>query len=103
MVLELPPAVLFDDVLDTYFSRMDAIVRQNDGDIDSITGESLLAIFARPEQAADAAGAVIQMRESEAELLAYWRAHLGVSIGSLDVGIAPGHAAIGQLNMSHCA
>jgi class 3 adenylate cyclase len=103
MMLELPPAVLFDDVLDAYFARMDAIIRQNSGDIDTITGESLLAIFARPEQATDAAGAAIQMRESAAQLGAHWRAHLGVSIGSLDIGIAAGEAAIGQLSMSHCA
>ena len=102
MTLELPPAVLFDDVLDAYFARMDVIIRQNGGDIDSIAGDTLLAIFARPEQAADdAVGAAIQMRESAAQLGAHWRANLGVGAGSLDIGIARGEAAIGPLSMSH--
>jgi class 3 adenylate cyclase len=102
MTLDLPPVVLFDDVLDAYFACMDVIIRQYGGDIDSIAGDTLLAIFARPEQAADdAAGAAIQMRESAAQLGAHWRANLGVSAGSLDIGIARGEAAIGPLSMSH--
>jgi class 3 adenylate cyclase len=81
---------------------MDVIVRQNGGDIDSIAGDTLLAIFARPEQAADdAVVAAIQMRESAAQLEAHWRANLGVGVGSLDIGIARGEAAIGPLSMSH--
>jgi len=104
MTLDLPPAVLFDDVLDAYFARMDVIIRQYSGDIDSIAGDTLLAIFARSEQAADdAAGAAIQMRESAAQLGAHWRANLGVSAGSLDIGIACGEAVIGPLSMSHGA
>jgi class 3 adenylate cyclase len=102
MTLDLPPAVLFDDVLDAYFARMDAIVRQNGGDIDSIAGDTLLAIFARPQQAADAAvAAAMQMRESAAQLAIQWRANLGVIAGSLDIGIARGEAAIGSLSVSH--
>jgi len=102
MTLDVPPAVLFDDVLDAYFARMDAIIRQNGGDIDSFAGDTLLAIFARPEQAADdAVGAAIQMRESATQLEAHWRANLGVGVGSLDIGIARGEAAIGPLSISH--
>jgi class 3 adenylate cyclase len=104
MTLDLPPVVLFDDVLDAYFACMDVIIRQYGGDIDNIAGDTLLAIFARPEQAADdAAGAAIQMRESAAQLGAHWRANLGVSAGSLDIGIARGEAAIGLLSISHGA
>ena len=104
MALDLPPAVLFDAVLDSYFARMDAIIRQCGGDIDSVAGDTLLAIFARPEQAADdAVGAAIQMRESAAQLGVHWRANLGVGAGSLDIGIARGEAAIGVLSMSHGA
>jgi class 3 adenylate cyclase len=102
MTLELPPAVLFDDVLDAYFARMDIIIHQHGGEIDSIGGDTLLAIFARPEQAADdVVGAAIQMREAAAQLVAHWRASLGVEVGSLDIGIARGEAAIGLLSMSH--
>ena len=102
MMLDLPPVVLFDDVLDAYFARMDAIIRQYGGDIDNIAGDTLLAIFARPEHAADdAAGAAIEMRASAAHLGAHWRANLGVSAGSLDIGIARGEAAIGLLSVSH--
>jgi class 3 adenylate cyclase len=102
MTLDLPAVVLFDDVLNAYFTHMDMIIRQYSGDIDSIAGDSLLAIFARPQQAADdAAGAAIQMRESVARLGAHWRASLGVGAGSLDIGIACGEAAIGLLSMSH--
>jgi class 3 adenylate cyclase len=104
MALELPPAVLFDDVLEAYFTRMDRSIRQYGGNIDSIAADTLLAIFARPEQAADdATGAAIQMRESAAQLGAHWRATLGVSAGSLDIGIARGEAAIGSFSMSHGA
>jgi class 3 adenylate cyclase len=104
MALDLPPVVLFDAVLDSYFARMDAIIRQCGGDIDSIAGDTLLAIFARPEQAADdAVGAAIQMREAAAQLGMQWRANLGVGAGSLDIGIARGEAAIGVLSMSHGA
>jgi class 3 adenylate cyclase len=100
----LPPDVLFDDVLDAYFARMEEIIRQHGGDIDSIAGDTLLAIFPRMEQAADdAVGAAIQMRETAARLVAHWRASLGVSAGSLDIGIARGEAAIGQLSMSRGA
>jgi len=98
MTLELPPAVLFDDVLDAYFAGMDAIIRQHGGDIDSVAGDTLLAIFAHPEQAA---GAAIRMRESVARLGAHWRETLGVSAGSLDIGIARGEAAIGALSLRH--
>jgi len=99
---ELPPVVLFDDVLDIYFARMDVIVRQHGGDIDSIAGDTLLAIFAHPEQAArDAAGAAIQMRKSATQLGTHWRETLGVGAGSLDIGIARGEAAIGMLSMRH--
>jgi class 3 adenylate cyclase len=102
MTLDVPPAVLFDAVLDAYFARMDVIVRQNGGSIDSIAGDTLLAIFARPEQAADdAVGAAIRMRDTAAQLEAHWRANLGVGAGSLDIGIARGEAAIGTLSMSH--
>ena len=41
------------------------------------------------------------MRESAAQLRAYWRANLGVSAGSLNIGIARGEAAIGPLSTSH--
>jgi class 3 adenylate cyclase len=100
MVPDLSPAVLFEDVLDTYFARMDAVIRQKNGDIDSIAGDTLLAIFARTEHAADdAVGAAIQMRESAAQLEAHWRANLGVGVGSLDIGIARGEAAIGPLSI----
>lgn len=102
MMLALPPAVLFDDVLEAYFVRMDAIIRENGGDTDTIAGDTLLAIFARPEQAVDdAVGAAIQMRASAAQLGAHWRASLGVGTGSLDIGIARGEAAIGPLSMIH--
>jgi class 3 adenylate cyclase len=103
MALELPPAVLFDDVLDALFARMDVIIRQHSGDIESIAGDTLLAVFARPEQAADAAGAAIQLREAAAQLGAHWRASLGIGAGSLDIGIARGQAAIGQIRMSQGA
>jgi class 3 adenylate cyclase len=96
--LELPPAVLFDDVLDTYFARMNLIIRRHDGVIDSIAGDTLLAIFSRPEHAA---GAAIQMRESVTQLGAHWRETLGLSTGSLDIGIAGGKAAVGPLSLSH--
>jgi class 3 adenylate cyclase len=96
--LELPPAVLFDDVLDAYFARMDVIIRQHGGDIDSIAGDTLLAIFSHPEHAA---GAAIRMRETAAQLGAHWREILGLSAGSLDIGIAAGEAAIGSLSLSH--
>jgi class 3 adenylate cyclase len=98
MAPDLPPAVLFEDVLDAYFARMDMVIRQNGGDIDSVAGDTLLAIFARAEQAAhDAVGAAVQMRESAAQLEAHWRANLGVGVGSLDIGIAGGEAVIGPL------
>jgi class 3 adenylate cyclase len=101
---DLPPAVLFDDVLDAYFARMDGVIRQNGGDIDSVAGDTFLAIFARTEHAADdAVGAAIQMRESAAQLEAYWRANLGVGVGSLDIGIARGEAAIGPFRIGHGA
>jgi class 3 adenylate cyclase len=101
MTLDVSPAVLFDTVLDTYFARMDVIIRRNGGDIDSIAGDTLLAVFARPDQSADdAVGAAIQMRESAAQLGAHWRANLGVGVGSLDIGIARGEAAIGSLSIS---
>jgi class 3 adenylate cyclase len=101
MALDLPPAVLFDDVLDAFFARMDAIIRQFGGAIDSIVGDTLLAIFTRPEQASDdAVGAAIHMRESAVQLGAHWRASLGIGAGSLDIGIARGEAAIGLLSMS---
>jgi class 3 adenylate cyclase len=104
MMLDLPPVVVFDDVLEAYFARMDVIISQDNGYIDSIAGDTLLAIFARPEQAADdAVGAAIQMHASAAQLGARWRSNLGVSAGSLDIGIARGEAAIGLLNMSHGA
>ena len=97
MTLELPPAVLFGDVLDAYFACMDVVIRQHSGDIDSVAGDTLLAIFSRPEQAA---GAAIRMREAAAQLGAHWRETLGVSAGSLDIGIAGGEAAIGPLSLS---
>jgi class 3 adenylate cyclase len=101
---DLPPAVLFDDVFDAYFARMDAVIRQNGGDIDSVAGDTLLAIFARTEHAADdAVGAAIQMRASTAQLEAHWRANLGVGVGSLDIGIACGEAVIGPLSIGHGA
>jgi class 3 adenylate cyclase len=101
---DLPPAVLFDDVLDAYFARMEEIIRQHGGDIESVAGDSLLAIFARSAQAADdAVGAAIQMRATAAQLGALWRANLGVGVGSLDIGIARGEAAIGPFSLSHGA
>ncbi|MDQ2997230.1 MAG: GAF domain-containing protein [Chloroflexota bacterium] len=98
MTLALPPTVLFDAVLEAYFARMDVIIRQHSGDIDSVAGDTLLAIFSRPEQAASAA---IRMRESAAQLGAHWRDTLGVSADSLDIGIAGGEVAIGPLSLSH--
>ena len=104
MTPDLPPAVLFDDVLDAYFAHMEEIIRQHGGDIDSVAGDTLLAIFARQTQAADdAVGAAIQMREMAAQLGAFWRANLGVGVGSLDIGIARGEAAIGPLTLSRGA
>ncbi|MEO7911225.1 MAG: GAF domain-containing protein [Roseiflexaceae bacterium] len=100
MMPELPPAVLFDDVLDAYFARMDVIIRHHGGDIDSLAGDTLLAIFSRPEQAI---GAAIRMRESASQLGAQWRERLGISVGSLDIGIAGGEVAIGTLGLSHGA
>ena len=64
MTLDLPPAVLFDDVLDAYYARMDVIVRQHNGVTDNTAGDTLLVIFARHGQAAeDAVRAAIHMRE----------------------------------------
>jgi len=101
MATELPPEALFDDVLDAYFTLMVSIIRQHEGDIDSIAGDALLATFSRAEQGADdAARAAIQMRVSAAQLGAQWRAHLGVHAGSLDIGIARGEAVIGSLGLS---
>jgi class 3 adenylate cyclase len=101
MSLDLPPAVLFDTVLEDYFARMDVIVHQHRGTVDSIAGDTLLAIFACPEQAADdAAAAAIQMRDTAAQQRAHWRATLGVDVGSLDIGIADGDATIGMLGIS---
>jgi class 3 adenylate cyclase len=101
MAMELPPEALFDDVLDAYFTLMVAIIRQNEGDVDSIAGDVLLAIFSRAEQGADdAAHAALQMRASAARLDAHWRANLGIHAGSLDIGIACGEAAIGSLSLS---
>jgi class 3 adenylate cyclase len=101
MAVELPPEALFDDVLDAYFALMDAIVRQHGGDVDSIAGDTLLAIFSHPEQgAADAAHAALEMRASAAQLVAQWRASLGVSAGSLDIGIARGEASIGVISLN---
>lgn len=101
MAMDLPPEALFDDVLDAYFGLMNAIIRQYGGDIDNIAGDTLLAIFSRSEQNADdAARAALQMRVSAAQLGAQWRANLGVSAGSLDIGIARGEAAIGALSLN---
>lgn len=98
---DLPPETLFDDVLDAYFALMDAIVRHYGGDVDSIAGDTLLATFSDPERgAADAASAALEMRASVAQLAAQWRAGLGVSAGSLDIGIARGEAAVGALSLS---
>jgi class 3 adenylate cyclase len=97
MTLALPPTVLFDDVLEAYFARMDVIIRQHSGDIDSVAGDTLLAIFSHPQQAA---GASIRMRESAAQLRAHWRETLGVSADTMDIGIAGGEVAIGSLSLS---
>jgi class 3 adenylate cyclase len=77
---------------------MEVIIRQHGGHIDSIAGDTLLAIFSHPEHAA---GAAIRMRETAAQLGAHWRETLGLSAGSLDIGIAAGEAAIGPLGLSH--
>jgi class 3 adenylate cyclase len=101
LAADLPPEALFDEVLDAYFALMDAIVRQYGGDVDSIAGDTLLATFSHPQHgAADAAHAALEMRASAAQLVAQWRASLGVSAGSLDIGIARGEAAIGVLRLS---
>ncbi len=101
---DLPPAVLFEDVINAYFARMELIIRQCGGDIDSVAGDLLLAIFARPGQAADdATSAAIQMREAVVQMEAHWRASLGVSAGGLDIGIAYGEVAIGMLGISQRA
>src|SRR5262249_15365623 len=102
--MELQPEVLFDDVLDAYFALMVSIVQQYGGDVDSIAGDALLAIFSRSEQGANAAvRAALQMRASAAHLGARWRANLGVNVGSLDIGIARGEAAIGALSLNPSA
>jgi class 3 adenylate cyclase len=104
MVVDLPPAALFDDVLDAYFALMDSIVGQYGGTIDSIAGDMLLATFSRPEQAAaNAATAALEMRASAARLRAQWRANQGLNAGSLDIGIARGEAAIGIFSASPSA
>src|SRR5512138_3303679 len=101
MAMDLPPEALFDDVLDAYFTLMVSIIRQHEGDVDSIAGDALLAFFSRSEQAAnDAAHAAIQMCASAAQLGAQWRANLGLHAGGLDIGIARGEAAIGALSLS---
>ena len=88
-------------MLDAYFAGMDMIIRQNGGAMDSIAGDTLLAIFCRPEQApADAVRAARKCARRRAAG-AHWRAHLGISAGSLDIGIARGEAAIGDLGVSH--
>ncbi|HEU5102421.1 MAG TPA: GAF domain-containing protein [Roseiflexaceae bacterium] len=100
MARDLPPEALFEDVLDTYFAQMNAILRQHGGDVDSIAGDMLLATFSHPQQgAAGAASAALEMRASAAQLTAQWRANLGVSAGSLDIGIARGDAAIGVISL----
>jgi class 3 adenylate cyclase len=100
MAADLEPEALFDDVIDAYFTLMGSIIRQCSGDIDSIAGDTLLAIFSDSERGADhAARAALQMRVSAAQLGARWRTRLGVDAGSLDIGIARGAAAIGVLSL----
>jgi len=100
MAVDLPPESLFDDVLDPYFALMDSLIRQCGGGIDSIAGDTLLATFSRPEQAAaSAAHAAFEMRASTAQLGVQWRSNLGVNLGSLDIGIACGEATIGALSL----
>jgi class 3 adenylate cyclase len=100
LAVDLPPEALFDEVLDAYFALMDAIVRRYGGEVDSIAGDTLLATFSRSgHDAADAASAALEMRASAAQLAAQWRVNLGVSAGSLDIGIARGEAVVGVLSL----
>jgi class 3 adenylate cyclase len=96
---KLAPAALFGEVLDVYLQTMDEIVRQHAGILDNIAGDTLLAIFSRAERAAaDAVQAAMAMRAGAQRLCAEWRARQGISMGSLDIGIALGSAAIGSLS-----
>jgi class 3 adenylate cyclase len=96
----LTPEALFDDVLNVYFHEMDAIARQHEGEIDSIAGDTLLAIFYRSEQApANAVRAALAMCAAAQRLGAHWRAQLGIGAGNLDIGIARGTASIGSLSV----
>ena len=99
---QLTPEALFDDVLNAYFQAIDEIARHYQGAIDSIAGDTLVAIFSRSEQApADAVRSALAMRVAVQRLAAHWRAEFGTSTRSLDIGIARGAAAIGSLGVFH--
>jgi class 3 adenylate cyclase len=101
---KLTPEALFDDVLNVYFTAMDRIIRSHAGAVDTIAGDTLLAIFRRAEQTpAKAVRAALEMREAAQRLSAHWRTHLRLNAGTLDIGIARGPAVIGGIGVSHNA
>jgi class 3 adenylate cyclase len=98
----LTPEALVNNVLNAYFQAIDEIVRQHQGTVDSLAGDTLLAIFSHSEQAAtDAVRSALGMRLAAQRLTAHWRAEFGIGTGSLDVGIARGVAAIGGMGVLH--
>jgi class 3 adenylate cyclase len=100
---QIAPDVFFDEILRIYFGTMADVVQHYGGSVDSIAGDTLLAIFGAEDGSALAGRAAIAIQVAAQRLRARWREQLGVEAGSVDIGIARGPAIIGTLGVSGAA
>ena len=97
---KLDPSAL-KELLDTYLQRMSAIIEANEGTIDKVMGDGIIALFGAPE-AVDAhelksVRAAIAMQQAAEDMVESWQAKGGDL--SIRIGIASGDVIAGDLEV----
>lgn len=99
-LIESTPAPVVIRLLDEYFNAMIEVVFRHGGTVEQLIGDEIVALFgvpeARPEAAADAIHAAVDMVAGTRSLGARWKAE-DLPVFNIGVGIASGKVMAGTI------